>query len=693
MLCVLAVFCLYFSSRKITYYEYRLYDVFSVTEIFRNGSAAEAMSCADEEGEPYQEILSNLNINIRPGQPLPMYAELYGRTGECICRMKTNTMVDFSAVPDAQSPDGSPAYSVVEVHIPFRMRPADPENCSLLLLDAADAPWNLSAIASFTWFGGDRDSFWIRLSVFFLLFSLIFLGRVIFLCLKKQCVTEDPWAMTMALTALSFAVMSILSSEFNPTVLDENDNIIGGMLQARAGYVMYRDYISQHTPLAYWLCALFASLGAKSFGQFRLLQALAFSLIFGGLFFRHRKKRFASAIALYAIFYGPVSYMFIQGNAGQILSDNIQAAAMAVMLTELMAYYEDHIIDAARAVIISLCIFASVGSAVMAVYAVFACMTAVILEEIRYFAHKTEKPSFFVRRYLLLAGCVLIPWIISVIYLGMNGAMQDFYDMAFRFNTEVYAKYSMPTTNPVVPLISGIFRIWELLSSTAGALLSGKIMPARILESGMMLVTIALLIRALFRRGFVQTLGLFFFIETQATRVAVQFHSIMLWSVVLMFLFMELPGMSCELISHRAIEVRKFFYICIILVFFGPSYFELGQNVWNYGDSPVPAAEISAVLATEEGEKIFVDGGAVKTDYLFYKGRYPITRLCWTLPWYYEWYGEEVKETLQREKPTVALYKTGMTVWGISDFSKETDKIIEEEYMRQGMLDLYVLKS
>ena len=109
MLCVLAVFCLYFSSRKITYYEYRLYDLLSVTEISRNGSAAEAMSCADREGEPYQEILSNLNINIRPGQPLPIYAELYGRTGKCICRMKTKTMVDFSAAPDAQFPDGSPA--------------------------------------------------------------------------------------------------------------------------------------------------------------------------------------------------------------------------------------------------------------------------------------------------------------------------------------------------------------------------------------------------------------------------------------------------------------------------------------------------------------------------------------------------------------------------------------------------------
>ena len=44
---------------------------------------------------------------------------------------------------------------------------------------------------------------------------------------------------------------------------DEVDNMVGGMVVADGG-VVYRDFYSQHTPVMYYLCAIFRLLGASS---------------------------------------------------------------------------------------------------------------------------------------------------------------------------------------------------------------------------------------------------------------------------------------------------------------------------------------------------------------------------------------------------------------------------------------------
>ncbi|MCR5295248.1 MAG: hypothetical protein K6E30_08795 [Lachnospiraceae bacterium] len=711
---ILAAVFLLRSSRIITYLEHQSLDSFSAAAVEREGKAAEALSLADGAGKSCYEITAAVIAEIRPGRALPAAAELCGKEGKSLCGLEPEVISDRSAFPDSGSD-----CSVLKIWIPFRMRPRAAEECSILFLDEEGAPWDLSAVVSLECFGGDRDPFWTGLGVFALVFALVFLaGGLAASCSKKRASGES-WMTAMLVAALSFAVMSVLASEFNPLILDENDNILGGMLQSGSGYVMYRDFISQHTPFAYWLCALFARLGAKAFGQFRLLFALLFGITFGGLFFRFRKRRFAPAIALFAVFYGPLSFMLIPGNAGQVLSDNIQAAAMAVLLIELAAYYEDHGMDAARAFIISLSIFAAVGSAFMAVYAVFACMTAFFMEEFSFFRRKGKTFSFFLSRYLLLAGCVLAPWILAALYLGLNGALDDAFEMAFRFNMEVYAGYSLESSNPLKPLFGGCIRIGELLIHTWEEWRAGSVKQARLFESAMILMTAAVLAVSAFRRGLAQTFGLLFFIETQAVRAAVKFHSIMLWSVVFLFLLMELPDLSAELLFRRPKERKGssgecgtsdpasakmgkrnsgrlamlFFYAGLILLFFGPAYCRLGKNVLDYRIEPVPEAEAELAALTEKGEKIFLDAGALKTEYIFYKGREPLGRLCWTLPWYYEWYEDETRELLLREKPRAAFYKPNLTVWGVSGFSKEIDEIIEREYVKQGQDALYVRKA
>lgn len=737
LLLVLSGVCLILSPLKLTYLEYQRSEAIKTVSVSQSGKTVRALACEDESGNVPYEILNDVTLEIDSGRPAPAFASLYDRSGSLLAEME--------ALPSDDS-------ARVSFHIPFRHRPKDPSGCYFVLGDSDGKPINASDLVSCTFSGGSREFFWTGLSVFGIAFALLYLLRIIYLLIRKRCVCEDAWVMAMTVTAASFAVMSVMASECNPTIMDENDNILAGMLQTGRGVVIYRDYIAQHTPFVYWLCAFYSAIGAKSVGQFRLLFELTVSIVWGLTFFRHRKQRFTKAVALFSVISMPVAYEFIGHNAGQILSDNVQAVAMTVLLLELAAYYEDHKVGAGRAVVIALCAFASIGSAFMSVYAIFACMVAFLIEEIRY--HLTAgkagrsadsyqddsrqmrprdfgKPAYFVRRYLLIVICALLPWIGAIAYLAACGALKDAWDMAFRFNLEVYADYGLPGGNFLEPFYSGVINCVNLVRESWIGLQTGTAIIPRVIESVFLLIVCILLIAAIFRHGFVQAIGLFLFIEMQATRQAVQFHSIMLWYVVLMFILMELPGMgraarsrsagrseSGQMVSGReALQtdgdapgfredsagkgdygrvmrgIMPVIYTVAILAVFGLPYLRQTRQAVVYRLAPVPAVEMQAVNSTEPGEEIFIEAGMLETDYIVYKGRYPATRLCWTLPWYYEWYGKETVETLRKKGTQILMYKMNPVVWGIEGFAKDMDELVSTEYERVGEMDLYMRKA
>ena len=710
-LCALSTICLLFSSRKLTYLEYRIGEGVRTVTVMQSDRTCEAIPFADEDGLACYEIPESLTLDILPGRPVPGTALLCDKAGHILCEIEAVTPNDAFHM-EAYGVGSPPKSTETEIisrinfHIPFLKRPAHPADFCLIIQNTDGNVIDYADISSHIWFGGSRDPFWTKMCIFGIAFSLIYLFRTLYLMVRKRAVSGDAWLSSMILMAVTFAVMCVLASERIPTVMDENDNIIGGMIQTGNNAVLYRDYVTQHMPAGYWLCAMYSMLGAKSIGEFRLLFILTVSIVMGLLYLRFHKTRFASAIVVFSICLGPLAYMLIGINGGQILSDNIQAMAMTVLLLEMMVYYEDHRLGIGRSLIVSLCVFAAVGSAFMSVYSVFACVIAVIAEEIRYHLKNPEKAFYFIRRYVPLLICVALPWAIATAYLAANGALEESFKMAFRFNVDVYAKYGMPGRNPVAPFYSSLINIEELLLDTWRHVEAGEVILPRVAECCMLVVTFILLIAAIFRRGLVPALGLFFFIETQASRQAVQFHSIMLWYVVFMFILAELPGMGPQ---HTDIQdreagktrntpikphdVRKMvmpvLYIIVIIAIVGPSYVRLSRDVLQYRIRPVPLTEMQAVNDTEEGEKIFVDGGLLKTDYILYKRRYPVSRLCWTLPWYYEWYGKETVQAVRDNQTKVVIYKLNPNVWKVQDFATEMDALILSDYKRVGELNLY----
>ena len=120
---------------------------------------------------------------------------------------------------------------------------------------------------------------------------------------------------------------------------DEVDNMVDGMVVADGG-VVYRDFYSQHTPVMYYLCAIFRLLGASSIFQYRLFFYLTLSLIWVLMYLRYKNYVGKFAMALYPVVYA-VTMCNFDGLGHMVLSEQIQSQAMVVMMIELLLFFQN----------------------------------------------------------------------------------------------------------------------------------------------------------------------------------------------------------------------------------------------------------------------------------------------------------------------------------------------------------------
>ena len=158
--------------------------------------------------------------------------------------------------------------------------------------------------------------------------------------------------------------------------------MLGGMVIAQ-GKVLYRDYVTQHMPLGYYLCAAFAFLGAKSVEQFRLMYYLTVSLIWGAVYYRYGGRIGRRRIAALAVAETVLVSALYAPNATMILADNIHGLLLVVLLLEFMLYYSDRDLGWSRSAVVSLCIWGCIGSAFISVYSIVWVALAVVFIELR----------------------------------------------------------------------------------------------------------------------------------------------------------------------------------------------------------------------------------------------------------------------------------------------------------------------
>ncbi len=529
-------------------------------------------------------------------------------------------------------------------------------------------------------YGCDQDMFW-QVLYLFIWFILVILGVwSAYLFMKGKNPIRNRGIQSYILFILVFCMFYAFSRS-GIYFMDENDNIRGGMIIAKGG-VLYRDYISQHTPVSYYLCAVFALLGAQSVEQFRICFYFVLAGAFALLYLRH--SSYWSGKRLYLMAIGIViTVTTLYTNGHMILSDTVQGICLLALLMEFLRYYYERTMSLGRCVIVSLSVWGSFGAAFISAYAISIIVIAVVCIEVYDWIkgkYQDILPVIF-GRYVKLGVVSAIPFGCFVIYFWMQGALGLAYDFAYRFNREVYTIYNGGMGESVVePYMIGVKTFWLTIKENLNAL------SAEVTTEAVLMVLIAalvgvILIYLLLRKRFFLSVVLFLFLSCNLTR-GYGFHSMAFWYVAIAVIFLCWPKAP----GKKVMAVYAILLAALALYFVPVYAGNVSENLFKEQEK-ITDNEHFIVSITEDQESIFLDTTWTDSIYLLYKNRYPVNRITYNLPWYMDWCEEMAIEDLTTEMPRVMIYNPDLDVWGTTQFTPDLHEAASQYYNRLPLVD------
>ena len=533
----------------------------------------------------------------------------------------------------------------------------------------------------------DRNGFWAGIYIAVYLYVLLVFIRIWMLFKKRVPWYKDGIVQTMVLMLVYYFLQQGILNIY--TFTDENDNIRGGMMIAQ-GSVIYRDYITQHMPFMYYLCGLFALMGAGSVPQFRLLYYIFCAGIAGFVFLRNGEKFGKCRISLFLILQPFVLYTLHGHFSLRILSDNIIAMAMVVLLLEYLDYRRSFEIDIKRSLIVASAIYVGFGCAFLSVYPIFAIAAGVIASEVIRFRKSGQPVSFYVKRYRVLFLACLIPLVLSLAYFLAKRALLSAYELAYCFNTEVYSKYSGMGSTKLEPFFNGIKNYFSTIVDTM-ITISVQFTTASAVEL-FLLMMVAVGIGMEFRKGrFFTGVSVFLFLCMCFTRRENMdnFHAAPFWNVALLIVFLSIGFTDeCKIAEKQILAAAAVLVVMTCM----PYAVELKENIFSDHAVEVSDWERFVVANTKEEDTVLIDLFRYESLYLEYKGRKAANRLPYFLPWYMEWYQDDTIQDLETKRPALVLYDPESEVWNFTGFMGELQEQVEEDYILDKKSGIYVRK-
>lgn len=530
----------------------------------------------------------------------------------------------------------------------------------------------LSESLCFSVYGGDFDIWWVAYPIMISAAISFLIIRAAIVSSKGKKILNDK---IVGSILVALAVLLLLNS-FSVTgnFTDEFDNIRGGMVIAKGG-VLYKDYVTQHTPVMYYLCGIFAFLGAGSLEQFRLSYFLFEAILWGLLYARHvnffGKKKMLSLAALECVF---VTSVLGVKQGYMILSDGMQGLCMVALLLEFLRYYKDKKIGWDRAIVISLCIWGSFGSAFISAYAILFVVIAVVGLEIFWHLNTENKISELIKRYYKLVVCVIVPLVAAAIYFKVNHALKIAFEQFYLFNREVYSQYYSIGDNLFKPFITSIQNFFGIFSDKINAMIASTATNADILQFIIITLATTVIVTMCRKKRYIEGLTLFAVMIFSATR-GYDFHGIAAWYVAIMII--ALYGDDIFNALTRKIAIPLSVIICIFLVSLYAN--SLCTNLL-YEQQPISDIESKVVALTNKNDKILIDAYCCDSIYFCYKDRYPANRACYMLAWYMDWYERDTIDDLNNKKPKVVVYYPEQEVWGYKYYTNDFYNKLKKNY-------------
>lgn len=527
--------------------------------------------------------------------------------------------------------------------------------------------------------GGNIDYFWGGIATI--------LGCLLLFCVLRGMYLTDSgkdWRQdTLLRAALVGTIVFLLylpyaDPKVGLTVTDENDNICGGMLLA-GGKVLYRDYVTQHTPVGYYLCAIFALLGASSVEQMRILFYLVIGIVWAGMYARYHKTIGAKVMMWLPVMVTLCSKALIGITASMVMSDVIQEISMILLLSEFLVYRNDQKLGWDRSIVISFGVWAAFGSAFISAYSI--CILGVgflVFEIIRWKKEKIDI-KIFLKRYTPLVVCGILPPLLGMGYFAVNHALYEFYRQAYLFNREVYPNYQSMGKNLISPFLSGVSSMFEEFANGLLAVgtsnLSGYSVLFVILVGGYLTIVIKNIIKD--KKFVFYWVFMTLLIGAGATRGVGNTHGLAFWGMLIAVIIIY-TAEEWD-ISRKNWQVVVSVVLCGLLL--QPYLSAVISNITTE-QMVVNSEDRYIVEATEAGEEIFIDEFSYNAVYLIAKHRYPVNRATYILPWYMDWYEEWELEDLKEKEPDILVWNPDIEIWGWSYFCNELRDYAYQNYMR-----------
>lgn len=479
-------------------------------------------------------------------------------------------------------------------------------------------------------------------------------------------------------------IYNILTLTFANQMLfcDEADNLIGGKMVS-SGFLMYKDFYSQHTPLMYYICAFINWFGVNSLVMYRIYFFFLMSLIWVFMYIRYSKHFGKLTMALY-----PFIYIFILGciSVGNtILSEQIQSTALVILLLEFLLYEKNKFFKYDNYIVIALSIFFSIGTAMVSVFPIFVFFVGVFVLQIYWFFKNKKNLLNYLKNYLLLIICTFIPFLIVFIIYYKQGVLSNAFYQVFTFNTQVYSKYTSGGygSSLLSTLEMPIYEYPSFISKVINGLFTTNfIVNAQFLIG---IVSVFIFVWNLIKDN-KKILGIFsfLFIIMCGTRGYDTFHSIPYYAItaiifsIVVYRSVYIPYKKTS-IYNNVPTTLVIFSVIILSISFLSNYHVLGVKDF-FKDIQLTPIELDIVKITDKNDRIFVN---TLDGYTYLSvDRLPATKIWTLVPWFADVYENELINDLKADKTKVIIYTQGLDIWGYKtkDFAPELQKYIESNY-------------
>ena len=473
---------------------------------------------------------------------------------------------------------------------------------------------------------------------------------------------------------------------------DEGD-IYSTAVALTHGQLLYKESVSQHMPVMYYIAAVFNLLGAETVYEYRICFYLFFSLMWALCVIWYGGK-----IPFFTLVFCPLMYVTLINRITldtTILSEHAQAIGMNILFYELICYDREGCLKVSNLSRISLAIFLSFGSAFTSIFPIFFfAMTVLAIDIKRYYSsRKCETPEAvrgICRKYWRIMITAAIPFAGLAVYYLLTDSLSDFYYWAYEFNVDIYSQYQRTGSSALESMFVGFTHLLEPIQLAAAGS-SSKLLAV---FTGLSLLSIVLI--GIVHRSVIVSVGLLFILNACETRGGIlgfhSIHALMLQCALLGYSLGSIIGM----VRRKAVR-----FMISTAIFLLVLYLSRGQagnypfvlkpfNLLNNKENQV------VDILTEEGEEI---GNSTLRQAIYIESETVTGSIvAGGTKWMWDGAGERAMAQLRAKPPRVYILDDHHDVWGYSleDYAPELVSFVHENYIpldRYGLGEVYVLKS